>query len=98
MLREQGLGFGDRLGMAMPNSLQLVLSTVAAWKLGAIPVPVRWDLPDWERERLRETVDAAVYLDESHMAVDRRLDRRLDRGAMRPEVTPTICPTRSLRR
>ena len=49
---------------------------VAAWKLGAIPVPVRWDLPDWERARLRDTVDAAVYLDESRHRVDRPLDRR----------------------
>ena len=68
LLRERGLGFGDRLGMAMPNSIALVLATCAAWKLGAIPVPVRWDLPEWERERLRDTVDAAVYLDEDDMA------------------------------
>jgi bile acid-coenzyme A ligase len=82
VLREQGLGFGDRLGMAMPNSMQLVLSTVAAWKLGAIPVPVRWDLPDWERDRLRETVDAAVYLDESHMAtIDGWIDASIAAGA-----------------
>ena len=41
-----------------------MLSTVAAWKLGAVPVPVRWDLPDWELERLREAIDAAVHLGE----------------------------------
>jgi bile acid-coenzyme A ligase len=70
-LRERGLAFGTRLGIAMPNSLALVLASCSAWKLGAIPVPVRWDLPDWERERLRETVDAAVYLDEFDMdAID----------------------------
>src|SRR6188474_3400309 len=81
VLRDRGLGFGDRLGMAMPNSLQLVLSTVAAWKLGAIPVPVRWDLPDWERERLCETVDAAVYLDESDISsIDRWIDERMAAG------------------
>ena len=77
-LRDQGLRFGGRLGIAMPNSIQLALAAVAAWKLGAIPVPVRWDLPDWERERLRGTVDAAVYLDETDMAsIDRWIDARI---------------------
>ena len=77
-LRNQGLGIGDRLGMAMPNSIQLALATVAAWKLGAVPVPVRWDLPDWERERLRDTVDATVYLDEDSLAaIDDWIDERI---------------------
>ncbi len=76
--RDQGLQFGDRLGIAMPNSIQFALATVAAWKLGAIPVPVRWDLPDWERQRLRDTVDAAVHLDETAMgSIDRWIDARI---------------------
>jgi bile acid-coenzyme A ligase len=42
---------------------------------------VRWDLPDWERARLRETVDAAVYLDESDIeSIDRWIDERLADG------------------
>ena len=102
-LREQGLGFGDRLGMAMPNSLHLVLATVAAWKLGAIPVPVRWDLPDWERDRLRETVDAAVYLDESDISsIDRWIDERMaagnDSSADPPPIWPPIWPMSCRRR
>ena len=31
-------------------------------KAGATPVPVRWDLPDWEREQLREVIAARVEL------------------------------------
>lgn len=64
LARERGLGFGDRIAIALPNTPQMVFSAVAAWKLGATPIPLRWDLPDWERERLREVVDAPVYLDE----------------------------------
>ncbi|UGQ10996.1 AMP-binding protein [Yinghuangia sp. ASG 101] len=61
-LAERGLGLGDRLGLALRNSPQFVLGVFAAWKLGAVPVPIRWDLPDWELARLREVVDARVHL------------------------------------
>ncbi|CAI7976645.1 bile acid-coenzyme A ligase [Frankia sp. Hr75.2] len=61
-LAARGLGPGDLLGLGLRNSPQFVFSALAAWKLGAVPVPVRWDLPDWEFTRLRETVDAPVFL------------------------------------
>lgn len=62
-LQETGLGLGDRLALVLRNSPQLVASVIAAWKLGAVPVPVRWDLPDWERSRVLDVVDAKVTLD-----------------------------------
>src|SRR5690242_15453224 len=55
-LAERGLGLGDRLGIGLRNSPEFVLAVFAAWKLGAIPVPVRWDVPDWELARLREVI------------------------------------------
>jgi bile acid-coenzyme A ligase len=61
-LFERDVGLGDRLAIALPNSPQLVLSVLAAWKLGAVPVPMRWDLPDWELSRLEEAVAAKVWL------------------------------------
>jgi bile acid-coenzyme A ligase len=61
-LAERGVGEGDRLSIAIRNSPPLVLAALAAWKLGAVPVPIRWDLPDWEHERLREVVAAPVHL------------------------------------
>ena len=61
-LADRGVGFGDRLGLGLRNSPQFVMSAFAAWKLGAVPVPVRWDLPDWELDRLREVIDPRAYL------------------------------------
>lgn len=61
-LAERGVGLGDRLAIGLRNSPEFVISTFAAWKLGAVPVPVRWDLPDWELIRLREVIDPRVYL------------------------------------
>ena len=61
-LRERGLAPGDRLGIGLRNSVQFVLATFAGWKLGAVPVPVRWDVPDWELGRLREVVTPTLFL------------------------------------
>jgi len=63
-LAERGLGYGDRLGIGLKNSPPFVLAVYAAWKLGAIPVPMRWDLPDWELDRLRAAIDGTVHLGE----------------------------------
>jgi bile acid-coenzyme A ligase len=61
-LAGRGLCLGDRLGLGLRNSIEFVTSTLAAWKLGATPVPIRWDLPEWEYSRLRDVVDAKVFL------------------------------------
>ena len=61
-LAARGLGHGDRLALALRNSPEFIVSVLAAWKLGAVPVPVRWDLPGWELGRLRAVVDARVFL------------------------------------
>src|SRR5262245_6597348 len=58
----KGVGLGDRVALGLRNSPELVLSAFAAWKVGASPIPVRWDLPDWELERLRQVIDARLHL------------------------------------
>ena len=64
-LQERGLEAGRRLALSLRNSPELVQTIVAAWKVAAVPVPVRWDLPDWERQRILAVIDAAVELDAS---------------------------------
>jgi len=64
-LARRRLGVGDLFAMQLKNSPELVFATFAAWKLGAVPVPVRWDLPEWELGRLRAVIDAAVTVDAS---------------------------------
>ncbi|SQD97584.1 MULTISPECIES: class I adenylate-forming enzyme family protein [unclassified Parafrankia] len=61
-LAERGLGFGEHLGLGLRNSPQFVLAVFAAWKLGAVPIPVRWDVPEWELGRLKEVIEPRVYL------------------------------------
>lgn len=61
-LAGQGLGEGDRIALELTNSVELILSVFAAWKVGATPVPVRWDLPAWELERVEAVIDPKVSL------------------------------------
>jgi bile acid-coenzyme A ligase len=65
----QGLGFGDRLAVCLPNSPEHLLAGFAGWKVGATVVPVRWDLPDWERNRLLEVLDPALALGPDRLAL-----------------------------
>ncbi|MGA8329648.1 MAG: AMP-binding protein, partial [Mycobacterium sp.] len=55
---------GSLVALAIPNSYELVLAALGCWKIGAVPVPMRWDLPDWERSRVLEVIDPAVVVDE----------------------------------
>ena len=43
---ELGVGEGDFVSIALPNSVAFVEAAVAAWKLGAIPQPLSARLPD----------------------------------------------------
>ncbi|GAB2851406.1 AMP-binding protein [Actinocorallia aurea] len=63
-LAARGLGHGDRLSVALRNGPEFVLSVLAAWRLGAVPVPMRWDLPGWELARVRAVIGAPVHLAE----------------------------------
>jgi len=59
---QKGLGVGDRLAVSLPNSVEHLLAGFAGWKVGATVVPVRWDLPDWERSRLLEVLDPTLAI------------------------------------
>ena len=59
-LRARGVGPADRVSIRLVNSPELVETVLATWMLGAVPVPVRWDLPDWECERVLQAIDAAL--------------------------------------
>ena len=57
---------GSLVALAIPNSQHLVLATLGCWKIGAIPIPMHWDLPEWERDRVRAVINPAVVVDEDN--------------------------------
>jgi bile acid-coenzyme A ligase len=58
----RSVGYGDLVSLGIRNSPTLMFSILATWKLGAVPVPVRWDVPDWELERLKQAVEPKLHV------------------------------------
>jgi len=49
---ERGVAQGDFVTIALPNGPEFVLACFAIWKLGAVPQPVSWKLPEKERSAI----------------------------------------------
>lgn len=52
LLALHGLEPGEVVVVGLPNSLEHVTATLGAWKLGASVLPLRSEMPEWERSRL----------------------------------------------
>jgi bile acid-coenzyme A ligase len=61
-LRALGVGTGDMVTMALPNSLEWLIAVVALWKLGAVPQPVSARLPRRELEAVVALANPVVVL------------------------------------
>jgi bile acid-coenzyme A ligase len=58
----RGAGQGDMIVVALRNSPEHLFSVFGAWKLGVSVLPLRWDLPEWERDRLLAVADAKLVV------------------------------------
>ncbi|MDW5595798.1 AMP-binding protein [Conexibacter stalactiti] len=59
---ERGVGFGDLVTVALPNSIETFACFYALWKLGAVPQPVSWRLPPRELAQIVELADAPLVI------------------------------------
>lgn len=82
-----GLRSGAFAAVALPSSLEHVVATMAIWRLGACPVPLRADVPAWERDRLMAAIRPAVVVGRWHTEVP-----TLDPGAPAPVATTSDGP------
>ncbi len=67
-LQAHGVGKDDVVALALPSCVEHVLVTVAIWKLGATLLPLRYDIPDWEMERMLALADPKVLVSDQHHA------------------------------
>jgi len=88
----EGVALGDRVAIELQNSPELVLGLLAAWKIGAAPVPMRWDLPDWERQRVRN--DDSVVLEVVYRDVALLLTGDISTEVERA-ILPRLTPSRT---
>lgn len=73
-LDKAGAGQGTTVALAIPNSPTHVMAAIAAWRVGACVLPVRADVPSWERTRLLELARPEVIVGEWEEAGAARLD------------------------
>src|SRR5262245_41921904 len=55
LLVDRGAGLETMIAVALPNSVDHFYAALGAWKAGAGVIPMRWDVPEWERDRLLDT-------------------------------------------
>jgi bile acid-coenzyme A ligase len=68
-----GVGLGDMVTIALPNSTDWFVAVAACWKIGAIPQPVSARLPEPELSAILELADPpAVIGVPAHLAPGRR--------------------------
>ncbi|MHB1776019.1 MAG: class I adenylate-forming enzyme family protein [Acidimicrobiales bacterium] len=86
LLVDRGLGVGDFLAVCLRNSPEHLIACFAGWKAGAGVVPMRWDLPDWELQRLRAVLGPKVSIDQATLHL-------LDESGRAPtERLPEVVP------
>ena len=82
----RGLTAGDPLVVCLPNSPEHLVATFAGWKVGALVVPMRSNLPDWERDRVFAVIGPWLVIDPAHADL---FDEAASAAATPlPEVTP----------
>lgn len=59
---ERGVTSGDFVTLCLPNSLELLVAMLAAWKLGAVPNPISARLPDPERRKVLSRAEPALVV------------------------------------
>ncbi len=91
-----GVGFGDMVTIALPNSTEWYVAFAACWKIGAIPQPVSPKLPEPElRAILALANPSAVIGVSSELAEGRRsipLGYRPEPGLSDDPLTDVISP------
>ena len=89
-LQSSAVTQGAMVALSIPNSTELVVAALAAWKAGAIPIPMRWDLPDWEQQRLLEVINPALVLSETNLAALADVAKGEDDSALPHIVAPAL--------
>ena len=80
-LAASGVGHGDRVGVNLPQKPETAIAHVAAWKLGAVSVPLSTLFgPDGVGYRLADADAAACVVDESNVDALRRARDEYDIG------------------
>ena len=90
---ELGVGVGDYVTIALPNSVEWVQAAIACWKLGAVPQPLSPRLPEAEFEGLLQLRPRALLVGREYAGIPSVPagfipDQTLSDGALPEAVSP----------
>jgi bile acid-coenzyme A ligase len=80
-LEAKGVVQDSIVALVLPTCVDHILVTLAIWKLGATLLPARYDVPQWELDRLVSLADPAVVVSDTHTADGRPVLTRADLDA-----------------
>jgi bile acid-coenzyme A ligase len=86
VMSSRGLTVGQHMVVSLKNSPEHLIATFAGWKVGAVVIPMRWNLPDWERERVLATIHPQLIVDTEQGQLFEEASSMSTRPL--PEVTP----------
>ena len=66
-LLAQGVKRGDFVTIALPNSIGFIEAEFACWKIGAVPQPVSWRLPEHEINAIIELANSPIVIGDAQM-------------------------------
>lgn len=93
VLVEHGAARGSLVAVGLPNSPEHFFATIGAWKAGAGVMPVRAELPAWERDRLLDTAKAVVLVGDHEATIPVITRADLDATTARPaDPLPDVVP------
>jgi acetyl-CoA synthetase len=77
-LRGKGIEQGDRVGVNLPRKRETIISYIALWKIGAVPVPLSTLFgPDGLEHRLSDSGAKAAVVDVSNLTAYREIKSEL---------------------
>jgi bile acid-coenzyme A ligase len=92
---QHGVRHGDRVTIALPNSVEFYEACFAVWKLGAVPQPVSWQLPDHEQSTIIELANPSLVVGASSAPAGRAAvargfapDQALSDDPLPPVISP----------
>jgi amino acid adenylation domain-containing protein len=85
-LRQEAVGPGDVVGIEVASPLTHLIAILATWELGAVFVPLDWQLPQVRKDYIKDMCNVAFVVDEA-MYAD---------FEMRP-IEPQVCTCQHVR-
>ena len=71
-LSEHGVREGDMVTIAVPNSIDWFVAYLATWRLGAIPQPISWRLPQREFEAILDLANPSAIVGAEEGSIEGR--------------------------